>query len=121
MGITLCGWCAKCGECVETGPAAKTRTREKGTRTADETSAKRCTASAGERESAGVVTDGGGMEERSLETGSKEQAHFPVRRPSCPARSSRLLARRAAPGRMAPRMAVGGEGTHKILVLHAAG
>ena len=58
----------------------------------------------------------------SWRQGVKNKAHFRVRRPSCPARSPGLLARRTAPGRMAPhRMAVRGEGTHKILVLHAAG
>src|ERR1700735_3909808 len=102
MGITLCGWRAECGECVEARPATKTRAREKGTRTAAKASAKRCAASACKRENAGVVTDCGGMEERFLETGSKEQAHFPVRRPSCSARSPGLLARQTTPGGMAP-------------------
>ncbi len=57
----------------------------------------------------------------SWRQGVKEKLDFALRRCSCAARSSRLLARGAACGRMASdRMAEGGERAHQILVFDAA-
>src|SRR5581483_6659670 len=121
MGVALCCRRTERGKRVETGPGAEARARAKRLGAATQTSAKRRETSAAQRKRTRLVAARAGMDECRVETRRERQTRIPLRRSSCTARSPRLLARRAASGRMASdRMATAGKGACEVLAVHAS-
>src|SRR4051794_19498 len=121
-GIAVCSRNHVLGERLEGGGSAVVQTEVEGDGTSHQAVATRQPPSAASGQRPGAQSAGFGLEDRDLAASGKTKSSFALRCRTRSARASRLLAKRAASGRVAvDGMAPRGGRTNQILAFYASG